>query len=87
MIQLQIRTLCPEWLKIKANPGIAAATDHHGNCPNQCGWALNECWVYKFVDLAELRDLLDAPTPAEQKQRVLEEIRISDDELLGRLSP
>jgi len=86
--QVQIRTLCPEWLKVKAkDSSVAAATAHHGNCPQSCGWGVNECWVYRFVDLAELRDLLDGPTPAEQEQQVLEEIRISDDELLGRLSP
>jgi hypothetical protein len=59
MTQVQVRTLCPEWLKIKAkDPGIAAATAHHGNCPNQCGWGSSECWVYRFVDLAELSELI-----------------------------
>lgn len=59
MSQVQIRTLCPEWLKVKAkDSSVAAATAHHGNCPQSCGWGVNECWVYRFVDLAELSELL-----------------------------
>jgi len=59
MIQVQARMLCPEWLKIKAkDSSIAAAVVHHGNCSNQCGWGQGDCWVYRFVDLAELSELM-----------------------------
>lgn len=76
--QVQVRFICPEWLKVKKlDSSSAAVLKHHDTCPEHCGYSDGDAYKYKFMDLADFVELLgkksddsgEDPAPPVKRER------------------
>jgi len=60
-IQVQTRQLCPNWAKVPPSErNHAGIAKHRAECQLGCGYSGSDQYVYKFIDLNDLRALLAA---------------------------
>lgn len=66
--QVQVRSLCPDWLARKKSDNPQADINSHKDSCKQsnCGYSNRDYYIYTYVDAREIIGLLAPPTQKEE---------------------